>query len=135
METFGCSFFVHSGWATGSNNNAVGVAVTAESCVKRRRSRGRRKRPARRNERAESCEDGVMVATSPLTAKVGLWDAAGEKREGETLALERNVSFFLFFCPASKDDFKNGFVSPTFNSSGPPALSPAKREEKEKKKR
>lgn len=79
METFGCSFFVHSGWATGSNSDAVGVAVTAESCVKRRRSRGRRKRPARGDERAESCEDGVMVATSPLTAKVGLWDAAGEK--------------------------------------------------------
>lgn len=78
-ETFGCSFFVHSGWGTGSNNDVVGVAVTAESCVERRRSRGRRKRPAGRDERAESCEDGVMVATSPLAAKAGLWDAAGKK--------------------------------------------------------
>lgn len=81
METFGCSFFVHSGWVSGSNNDAVGVVGTAEFCVtaagRRRRSR---RRPAA-DGGVESCEDAVMVTTSPLTAKVGLWDtAAGENR-------------------------------------------------------
>lgn len=76
METFGCSFFVHSGWVSGSNGVAVGVAGTAEFCVRRRRSR---KRPAI-DEGVESHEDGVMVMTSPLTTKVGHWDTASKEK-------------------------------------------------------
>lgn len=82
METFGCSFFVHSDWVSWSNNDAVGVAGMADFCVKtggRRRRRKRKKRPAI-DEGVESCEDGVMVMTSPLTAKVGLWDTAREEK-------------------------------------------------------
>lgn len=78
METFGCSFFVHSGWDNGSNNDRFGV-VRTEFCVKTVGRRRTRKRPAR-DEGAESCEDAVMVMTSPLTAKVGLWDTAGEEK-------------------------------------------------------
>lgn len=71
---------MHSGWVSGSNNNGVGVDGTAEFCVKivgRRRSRKR----LAIDEGVESCEDAVMVMTSPLTAKVGLWDTAGEEEE------------------------------------------------------
>lgn len=99
METFGCSFFVHSGWVSGSNNDAVGVAGTADFCVKTggRRSRSR-KRPVI-DEGVESCEDGVMVMTSPLTAKVGLWDTAREeKRQLQFLHLaskEKKLSLSL----------------------------------------
>lgn len=70
METFGCSFFVHFGWVSGSNND--GVIGSAEFCGRTvGRRRRRRKRPAI-DEEVESCEDAVMVMTSPLTAKVGL---------------------------------------------------------------
>lgn len=80
METFGCSFFVHSVWVGGSNNDAVSVAETAESCVEKHgRSRRSRKRPAI-EEGVGSCGDGVMMMTSPLTAKVGRWDTAGEEK-------------------------------------------------------
>lgn len=71
METFGCSFFMHSGWVSGSNNDAVGVVGTAKFCVKAAGRRRSRKRLAI-DEGMESCEDAVMVMTSPLTAKVGL---------------------------------------------------------------
>lgn len=82
MDTFGCSFLVHSGWASGSNGDTLGVAGTATFCAKphgrrrrRRKSRGRGRRLAI-DIMVGSCEDGVMVVTSPLTAKVGLWDTA-----------------------------------------------------------
>lgn len=45
---------------------------------KRRKSRRRGSRPAI-EATVGSCEDGVMVGTSPLTAKVGLWDTAGKE--------------------------------------------------------
>lgn len=80
METFGCSFFVHSGWVSGSNKDGVGVVGTAEFCAKTAGRRRSRKRPAI-DEGAESREDAVMVMTSPLTAKLGLWDAAGEEKK------------------------------------------------------
>lgn len=76
---------MHSGWVSGSNNgNGVGADGAAELCEVARRSR---KRPAT-DEGAEACEDALMVMTSPLTAKVGLWDAAGEdKRKAKSLQL------------------------------------------------
>lgn len=66
---------MHSGWVSGSNDDGVGVIGTAEFCVKTVGRRRSRKRPAI-DEGVESCEDAVMVMTSPLTAKVGLWDTA-----------------------------------------------------------
>lgn len=128
METFGCSFFVHSGWVSGSNNDAVGVAGTADFCVKtggrRRRSR---KRPAI-DEGVESCEDGVMVMTSPLTAKVGLWDTAREEKR----QLQHLSATFLHLASKEKklslslsESLQNHFFSPTFKSCGLPALNPA----------
>lgn len=80
METFGCSFFVHSGWVRGSNEDGVGVVGTAEFCVKTAGRRRSRKRPAI-DEGAESCEDAVMVMTSPLAVKLGLRDTAGEEKK------------------------------------------------------
>lgn len=90
METFGCSFFVHSGWVSGSNNDAVVVVGKAEFCVKAAGRSRSRKRPAI-DEGAESCQDAVMVTTSPLTAKVGLWDTAREKKR-QTSAPQCNIS-------------------------------------------
>lgn len=127
METFGCSFFVHSGWVSGSNGVAVGVAGTADFCV---RTRGRRRRSRKRpaiDEGVESREDGVMVMTSPLTAKVGHWDTASkEKKQLEHLGA-------TFLQPPSKKNrlslshFKIVLFSPTFNSCGRPPLSSAQR--------
>lgn len=130
MVTLGCSFLVQSDWTTGSKNDEAGVAAGAEPRAKSGGKRRSSRRPARRGERAESCEGGVMVATSPLAAKVGLWDtAAGGKTT--TLAPRRNFDFyfylFIYFfisTPASKEkkkkeDFKIGFFfSPTLNSGG-----------------
>lgn len=85
METFGCSFFVHSRWVSGSNEETFGVAWRAEFCAK---THGRWRRSTRRpaiNKGVESCEDGVMVVTAPLTGKVGLWDTA-RGREDTTSA-------------------------------------------------
>lgn len=79
VETFGCSFFVHSGWVSGSNRGGVWVVGTAEFCVKTAGKRRSKRRPAR-DEGADSCEDAVMVTTSPLTAKVGLWEKAEEEK-------------------------------------------------------
>ena len=78
METLGCSFLVHSGWVSGSKSDGVvgSTGVCMETVGRRRR---RKRRRAAINEGAGSCEVVVMVMTSPLTAKVGLWDtAAGE---------------------------------------------------------
>lgn len=80
METFGCSFFMHSGWVSGSNGDGVGVAGTAEFCVQTVGRRRRRRKRTAIDEGVESCEDAVMVMTSPLTAKVGLRDTAGEEK-------------------------------------------------------
>lgn len=94
MVTLGCSFLVQSGWTTGSKNDTAGVAAGAEPRAKSGGKRRSSRRPARRGERAESCEGGVMVATSPLAAKVGLWDtAAGGKTT--TLAPRRNFDFYF----------------------------------------
>lgn len=96
METFGCSFFVHSGWVSGSNSDGVGVVWT-DFCVRTagRRRRRCRKRPAI-DEGVDSCEDAVMVMTSPLTAKVGLWDTAGRERGDDDFSTSMQ-HLFLFF--------------------------------------
>lgn len=96
METFGCSFFVHSGWVSGSNSDGVGVVWT-DFCVKTagRRRRRSRKRPAI-DEGVDSCEDAVMVMTSPLTAKVGLWDTAEEERGDDDFSTSMQHFFFYF---------------------------------------
>lgn len=76
---------VHSGLVSGSISGVAGVRVVVrvEFCVKTfGRKRRSRKRPAI-DEDLVSCEDAVMVMTSPLTAKVGLWDTAAEQ--------ERNI--------------------------------------------
>lgn len=133
METFGCSFFMHSGWVSGSNGDAVGVVRAAEFCVTAVGRRRSRKRPAI-DEGAESCEDAVMVMTSPLTAKVGLWDTAGEEKR----RLQHLNATFLR--PASKgkealsESLQNHFFSPTFNSWGLPAQNPAQSNRKRMKK-
>lgn len=80
MDTFGCSFLVHSGCVSGSVEEMLGVAVTAKFCAKthgRRRRRRWKGRWLAIAAAAGCCEDGVMAATSPLTAKLGLWDTAG----------------------------------------------------------
>lgn len=81
METFGCSFLVHSGRNRVSADGAgdIGSPVFWVMAVGRRRSR----RTPAIDKRLESCEDAVMVMTSPLNAKVGLWDTA-EGEEGQT---------------------------------------------------
>lgn len=119
METFGCSFFVHSGWVSGSNSSGVGVGGTAEVCVTTVGRRRSNKRPAT-DEGVETCEDAVMVMTSPLTAKVGLWDTAGKKM----WKLQR----LKFFTPSFKEkklfeSLQNHFFPQTFNSWGLPALN------------
>jgi len=58
---------LHSGWVGGSNSGeVVGVVevVWTSATGRRRRRRERRKRPAI-DEGEESCEDAVMVMTSP----------------------------------------------------------------------
>ncbi len=115
METFGCSFFVHSGWVSGSNNDAVVVVGKAKFCVKAAGRSRSRKRPAT-DEGAGSCQDAVMVTTSPLTAKVGLWDTAREKKR----QLQHLNATFLYLASKEKklspSNFKIIFFSPTFNS-------------------
>lgn len=92
METFGCSFLMHSGWVSGSNND--GVVGSAEFCVKTVGRKRSRKRPAI-DEAVESCKDAVMVMTSPLTAKVGLWDTAvEEKRQRRTTTSAPKCNMF-----------------------------------------
>lgn len=126
MVTLGCSFLVQSDWTTGSKNDAAGVAAGAEPRAKSGGKRRSSRRPARRGERAESCEGGVMVATSPLAAKVGLWDtAAGGKTT--TLAPRRNFDFyfstflfvylFFYFHPGFKRKKKKKTTSKLGSSS------------------
>lgn len=136
METFGCSFFVHSDWVSWSNSDAVGVAGMADFCVKtggRRRRRKRTKRPAI-DEGVGSCEDGVMVMTSPLTAKVGLWDTA---REEKSQIQHLHATFSHLALKEKKvalSHFKNHFGSLTLKSCRLPALSLAQRSSKRLKK-
>lgn len=71
---------MHSGRFSGLNKGGVGVVGTAEFCAKTAGKRRSRRRAAT-DEGRDSSEDAVMVMTSPLTAKVGLWEKAGiEKR-------------------------------------------------------
>lgn len=70
---------MHSGRFRGLNKGGVGVVGTAEFCAKTAGKRRSRKRAATDEGRGSS-EDAVMVMTSPLTAKVGLWKKAGKEK-------------------------------------------------------
>lgn len=98
METFGCSFLVHSGRNSGSTDDGAVVVDSKGFWVKTvGRRRMSRRRPAA-DKGAESCEDAVMVMTSPLTAKVGLWDTAAEgERDRYSKIRTSDLSFFFFF--------------------------------------
>lgn len=74
---------MHSGWVSGSNSSGVGVVGVggAEFCAKTVGRRRSRRRPAI-DEGVESRKGAVMVMTSPLTAKMGLWDTAAEEKGG-----------------------------------------------------
>lgn len=126
METFGCSFFVHSCWVSGSNNSGVGAIGTAEFCMKTVGRTRSRRRPAV-DEGTGSCEDAVMVTTSPLTAKVGLWDTAGERER----KLQHVNAKFLHLASKKKklflSHFKNHSFPQTFNSWGLSALNSAQK--------
>lgn len=121
MDTFGCSFFVHSGWVSGSNGETLGVAGAARFCA---RPHGRKRRKSRRRGRrlaievtVGSCEDGVMVVTSPLTAKVGLWDTAGKERRHQVLHV------------SSQENCNKNFNFNFHHLEAPPPLNPVKKED------
>lgn len=78
----------------------------------------------------ESCEDGVMMMTSPLTAKVGLWDTAREEKKREEKRRLQPLNATFLQLPSkekrvSLSHFKIISSLQTFNSCRLLALNPA----------
>lgn len=90
METTGCSSRVHSGlvwWGAGVGEGSVGTGEFWDRIVGNGRVMKQRIRPGTARE-ATSRGNTVMVAeadlSSPLAAKVGLWNTPVKRTDGAT---------------------------------------------------